>query len=116
MNELIVKFYVNIASNVLLEELMGEINFKNRDKFEIDFIKNGEFNEEKAMNFPDGFLYFPFFIEYYKENSEIMDEDVTNSKMILEHLWQNKIPVVTCCDFENSLPEKGGYQSKNTPW
>jgi len=103
MKELIVKFYVNKVSKTRLEALISEINFNDRDKFEIDFRKNDEYNATKAVNCQDGFLYFPFFIEYYKEKAEFTDEDVTNTKMILEQLRKNNIPVVTSCDFEDIL-------------
>lgn len=114
MNNLVVKIYVNTDSRKELEYLIEKMNFENKNSIEIDVVKNSNFNKSKAKEFPDGFLYFPLLIEYY--SNEIKMSDINNTKIILNELWKNSIPAVASCSYEDELPEKGGYKSKNVVW
>jgi hypothetical protein len=116
MNNLIIKIYVNINDKQELEQLVEKLNLKNKKYFEIDIEKNNDFSEEKSKEFPDGFMYFPFIISYYNNSNLYTDEDVNNSKIIIEKLWKNNIPAIAASDYEDKLPENGGYKSKNVPW
>ena len=35
---------------------------------------------------------------------------------LLPLLWERGIPAVAACDYEDELPEKGGYKSRAVPW
>jgi hypothetical protein len=115
MNNLTVKFFVGGTSKQKLEALIESLDFENENSFEIDIVKNSDFNESESKKFPDGFLSFPFLIEYYS-NGEVKTADIFNATVILEELWKNNIPAIASCDFEDKLPENGGYKSKNIPW
>lgn len=116
MNDLIVRFYVNEENKQFLTEIITNLNLKNKDSFELEIHKNDEFDYKKSQEFPDGFLYFINFLEYFKDEDKYLEEDIYNSRLILETLWENNIPSVAACDFEEELPEQGGYKSKNIPW
>jgi hypothetical protein len=61
-----------------------------------------------AREFPSGFLRFRYQIE-------VADgRDV--APRLLRCLWDNGIPAVASCDFEDEMPENGGYKSRNVPW
>lgn len=87
-----------------------------KDKYSIEVRPNDEYDEMKQRIFPDGFLYFPFSIEI-----DILD-DMPNMHIIkevgriLKFLWVNNYSAIASCEFEDLLPEKGGYKSRNIPW
>lgn len=116
MNNLIARFNVNIASKEDLELLLSNIQFKSTGTFELDIMKNVEYDNEKSKEFPDGFLYFKYTVEYYKNENTVDEYDIQNSESILKILWENDIPAIIICNFEDKLSEKGGYKSKNIPW
>lgn len=116
MNELIVRFYVNEKNKNILKAIISKLNLKNKDCFVIDINKNDEYDDNKAREFPDGFLYFSNFIEYLKDEAQYSNDDIYNSKLILKTLWNSGIPAIASCDFEEKLPKTGGYKSKDIPW
>lgn len=79
--------------------------------FEIYIRPNDEADTDKASLFPDGFLYFNYYMELYFETNR-----VEKTNQILAILWSNLIPAVAVCDYEDMLYEKGGYKSKKIPW
>jgi len=113
---LIFKIFVDHHSRNELKSLIDEMNFENKTSFAIDIVKNNDFDKSKRKEFPDGFLYFPFLVEYYSSDSIVKASDIHNTGIILTELWKNNVPAVASCDYENILPEKGGYKSKNIPW
>ena len=110
MNELIVKFYINKINKIDLENLLDNINLKSKEEFDLDIIKNNEFDTEKSNIFPDGFLYFEYIIKYYKNDNSITDYDIENTKNILKAFWNNNYTAIAVCDFEDKLPENRGYK------
>jgi hypothetical protein len=101
-------------------ELVGatkiEVSFIEKDFFEISIYKNDAFDVTRQTEFPDGFLCFQFIIEIgFKENYEI-DKCVFEVSKILEYLWSINIASVAFCEYEELLPNKGGYNSSVTPW
>jgi hypothetical protein len=114
MGNLTVKFFINGVAQNELEVLINRMKLEDKDSFEIDVIKNVDFNESRNKEFPDGFLYFPLIMEYYSNDTKI--SDINNTRTILIELWKNNISAVASCDFENELPENGGYKSKAIPW
>lgn len=83
---------------------------------EVDIVKNDMFEAEKIVTFPDGFLYFSFLAEFYFHPDLQTDQWILFTRKILLKLWENNIPAIASCDFEEALPEKGGYKSLSIPW
>ena len=85
--------------------------------FEIDLMRNKEADFEAAMTFPDGFLYFNYYADiFFKEDLEDGQVVIDMLKDLLEWLWGNDYAAVASCDYENLLPENGGYKSEKIPW
>ena len=77
--------------------------------FTIDILKNKEFDAEKSKDFPDGFLCFPYFLDIdCTENTEKQKYIKMIGNLIL-YLWGKKCQLVVSSDFEEELPNKGGY-------
>jgi hypothetical protein len=69
--------------------------------------RNDEHDEARAREFPDGFLYFCYTIEAGPQPLVAR---------LLRLLWDAGIPAVAACDYEDELPEAGGYKSRGIPW
>lgn len=79
-------------------------------EYEVDVRINEDFDSNKRKEFPDGFLYYPFYldIEPFKEvEQKIYQESLSR---LLEALWNQNCKAVTACDFEEELPRRGGYR------
>jgi hypothetical protein len=103
-----------INSKLSKEQIINDLenNFSNELKTIDLFIDNNEdFENGDLRSFPDGFLYFKYYLEVESNNN--IQQFISS---LLNYLWQKDISAVASCDFENSLPEKGGYNSKNIPW
>jgi hypothetical protein len=74
-------------------------------RFDVD--GNHARDDERARDFPDGFLYFRYVIDVGP------DEPVAR---LLRLLWDNGIPAVAASDGDDDLPENGGYKSRAVPW
>lgn len=109
MNYLIAKIFVKVESQ---EDILKYIDVQYEN---IDILKNPERDDVKGKIFPDGFLFFPYIVEIYS-NQSVDDGYISKIKKILLGFWHSGYPAVIACDFEEKLPEKGGYKSKNTPW
>ena len=101
----------NKISGLLDYKLVRNLSIES-DFFSIDIFKNKEFDEEKAKEFPDGFLYFPYFLDV-----DIIDESREKEfkeiiKKIMFHLWSEECQLVVSCDFEHELPHNGGYKQR----
>ena len=106
---------LNSLSDFLHMELIDN-SYIEKPYCSIEVRKNDDFDEVKLKKFPDGFLYFPFCIEIDIDeniNVNVIANDVSS---ILTFLWTNNYAAVASCDFENLLPENGGYKSRNIPW
>lgn len=103
------------VSNLLGAELVSN-KYVEKDGYSVEVRSNDEYDKKKEKIFPDGFLYFPFSIEI-DILDEITKEDAAGEVgRILEFLWENNYTAIASCNFENLLPEEGGYKSKNIPW
>jgi hypothetical protein len=69
--------------------------------------RNDDRDPERAAEFPDGFLYFATLVE-------AGPQEVT--AQLLRLLWDAGIPAVAATDYEDELPEGGGYGSRRIPW
>jgi hypothetical protein len=87
------------------------------DHFDIDFNINEDFDYEESLLFPDGFLYFKYYLDiFFSPNIEDGHIIISMISDLLVWLWENSYPAVAACDYEDLLPEKGGYGSPNIPW
>jgi hypothetical protein len=84
------------------------------DTFELSLFKNDDFKACEGKKFPDGFLYFSFFLEINSiAEKNLFIESIGN---LLKTLWEGNFPAVAACDFEKALPCNGGYGSEEIPW
>jgi len=82
---------------------------------EMDVQLNEEFDEKRRAEFPDGFLYFRYVVEMYTSPGEEAQCRHLVAK-IVGYFWSNTIPCVAACDYEDELPNRGGYNSTAVPW
>ena len=81
---------------------------------------NEDFNETKQIEFPDGFLFFPYYLEIEPAIINLDEEEI---KRYFEQistlsicLWSENISAITACDFEELLTNNGGYKSLQVPF
>jgi hypothetical protein len=82
---------------------------------EIDVQRNDEFDETQRLEFPDGFLNFRFLVEVYTDDAGTPHCSHVVIQM-LEYFWAQGFPAVAACDYEDDLPNGGGYKSQSIPW
>ena len=72
-----------------------ELNFA---AFEMTLKENNEHDRNKLRTYPDGFLYYEITaeLEIYEDHIRVTDE-------ILEMLWDNGLPAVVSCEYEEEL-------------
>jgi hypothetical protein len=82
---------------------------------EVDVQRNDEFDETARLEFPDGFLSFGLLVELYTDDPAT-PRCAGAAARILEYLWAQDFPAVAACDYEDQLPNGGGYKSTAVPW
>lgn len=83
---------------------------------EIEVRPNSEWDAALAKQFPDGFLFFPYRLEYYPEAGASREDQIALVSSSLTALWSQGIAVVAVCDYEDELPRNGGYHDRSVPW
>lgn len=78
---------------------------------EVVLIRNEDYDAKRRRLFPDGFVHFRYMLDLYLDES-----DIPRVARLLNALWDEGIPAVAACAFEDQLPERGGYRSRNIPW
>ena len=86
------------------------------DDFAIVFTLNGGYNAILEKVFPDGFLFFKYRLEISFEDNVNISFCVEMVGKILVHLWKEGVTAIASADYEETLPEKGGYKSYLIPW
>ncbi len=81
---------------------------------EIYYDQNVDYNKSKEVEFPDGFLYFNYIIDIEIQLDHQKLIHTINS--ILKNLWDNNIPAIAACDYEDELLKKGGYKDETIPF
>ena len=106
-----------VDADVTETELMGMIGQLLTDgpdtRAEMEFFVNEDFDEKRRKLFPDGFIYFRYFVDLYMSTPE---DKVPVVATILRQLWYWGFPAVAACNYEDQLPEHGGYKSRAVPW
>lgn len=101
--------------NLLHAELASNAYIQ-KNGFSIEVRQNEEYDEKKAKYFPDGFLYFPFSVEIDIQDDISKADAAKEISIILKFLWESNHTAIASCEFEELLPESGGYKSKAIPW
>jgi hypothetical protein len=110
--DLYCKMYVAIEKSrdeliTLLPTLTGgEVSFRTIRSSQslIDVVSNDDFDKELMRN-PDGFVYFPYYLEIEpaNENGADLDEYKSMLKNLLVSLKEFGAQVVPSCDFEDEF-------------
>ena len=82
----------------------------------IDVLYNSDRDEKHCKDFPDGFLFFRYCIEIYPVSGHTPESRKRIILEMLNYLWSQSWPAVAACDYENELPNNGGYKSPLGPW
>jgi hypothetical protein len=101
--------------NLLHAELANDAYIE-KNGFSIDVRRNQDYDEKKGKYFRDGFLYFPFCIKIDILDGISKIEAAQEVSIILKFLWEKNHTAIASCDFEELLPESGGYKRKSSPW
>lgn len=83
---------------------------------EVEVRKNDGWDAARAIQFPDGFLFFRYRLEFYAEAKVPLGEQARTVSRMLTALWSQGIAAVAACDYEDELPRKGGYKELTVPW
>lgn len=82
---------------------------------EVVVVKNEDYDTRRRAQFPQGFLYFRYYIDLYMPE-EGRKAQAALVSLLLQELWDMGIPAVAASPFEDLLPERGGYKSRAIPW
>jgi hypothetical protein len=86
------------------------------ENINIQVMTNDEFDLSKVDDLKEGFLSYRYTFEIWQsgnESSRIKFSAIL-SKLLID-LWAHNVPAIACYEFEEDLPEKGGYLSSNVP-
>lgn len=85
---------------------------------EVEVLPNLDFDSRKRKQFPDGFLHFQQLVEIFPDESQnqSLDNQIQLVSMILNGLWSRRVPAIAACDYEDHLPNNGGYKSTQVPF
>ncbi|MEZ0609900.1 hypothetical protein ACAW74_15385 [Fibrella sp. WM1] len=109
--DLYAKIYLySSAAKPQVDELLFKLTI-NLKSIDWSVAKNDDFNSEKAIQFPNGFLFFPYMIEVDPSPSADPVIYLNEIATLLNLLWKEGISAVTAANFENQLPEQGGYKN-----
>lgn len=76
---------------------------------EIDVNKNEDFDDKKRELVPDGFIYSKYYLDIEPKEDIGQQDYISSIGDLLKSLWDNGLKSVAACDFEEELPQKGGY-------
>ena len=74
---------------------------------EVDIERNEDFHPLERYS---DFLFFRYYLDIEPTPNTGESDYIDLIGAILVHLWQNKIPAVAACDFEDRLPNQGHRQ------
>ena len=77
---------------------------------EIDVNKNEDFDDEKRELVPDGFIYSKYYLDIEPKEDIGQQDYISSIGDLLKSLWGSGLKSVAACDFEEELPQKGGYR------
>ena len=101
----------------LLNAEKTAISFIETDFYEISIHPNKEYNSEREREFPDGFLFFKYIIDIGFDKTSNQKKCIEEVSKILNWLWETAdMSAIASCNYEDLLPNKGGYKAKEIPW
>jgi hypothetical protein len=128
LNELGCKIFVNavspprelaelISKALSLENSTGPVSTVIRDEVgEWELRRNEDRGTISERQFPDGFLHFPYVLEFYPRLGVKHEVEVDGVARLLEQLWAGGFPAVASCQYEDELRHQGGYGDASLPW
>ena len=109
--------FVSVIACLVKGEIRGHLqNTIECPACTIDILNSDDFDCQRRKKFPDGFLFFRYFIEIYPRPRFDQTARIQTVSTILQHLWKHGYSAVAACDYEQMLPEQGGYKSQRVPW
>lgn len=78
---------------------------------EIDVVANDDFDEAKSEEVPDGFLFYPYYIDMEPGRDVFPEKYISEVGSLLKGLWNLGWKAVAACNFEHELPKKGGFRA-----
>ncbi|RYY36004.1 MAG: hypothetical protein EOP46_07990 [Sphingobacteriaceae bacterium] len=115
INEQEIESWINLIAELIAAEVIDS-KYVDKSGFLLEIRRNEDYDKQKAKEFPDGFLYFPFCIEIEIDELIISPSTISDINKILKKLWDNKKAAVTSSPFEQLLSKSGGYKNRETPW
>lgn len=119
-DDLYCKIYVNSDKNIdefskdiekIIPIKQDEFYSFEGEKFTLDVLRNKDYDKVKCNEFPNGFLFFKFNLETNCAESEV-SEYIKFVSSLISSLWRLGMKVVASCDFEEVLPNQGGYNKR----
>jgi hypothetical protein len=83
---------------------------------EVEVRGNSDSDPGRATQFPDGFLFFRYRVELCVPAKAATEEQIAAVSVMLNALWSQGIVAIAVCDYEDDLPQKGGYKDRSLPW
>lgn len=105
-------------NNYVIKSIDGKMDFSTilAGNVNIHVMTNDDYDEAKVHDLKDGFLNYRFTFEVWQSVSEPTRANFSAVlSKLLTNFWANNIPAVACYEFEEDLPENGGYLSHNVP-
>lgn len=126
MNEIDLGSEIYVDTNTERENLtyaLGQLFGSSPDKYnnvetsigELSVLKNDDFDEQIRKDEENGFLYYRYLLEIEPTEEFGKENAVEFVGKILDYLWSQGCPAVASCDYEELLPNNGGYKSPNVP-
>ncbi|KKD39168.1 hypothetical protein [Limnoraphis robusta] len=84
------------------------------ESVEIELRDNESFEQKLCKEATNRFLYFPYYIEVDPFPEQTQENQIDLVSKILEYSWSSGFEVVASCDYEEQLPNSGGYKQKLT--
>lgn len=115
--DLYCKIFVNFQGDrlELFEKLKGFLKFNSAEmnsiitnSANIDIYRNEDFNPTTHGDF----LFFEYFLEVYPTEIGSLETQIEIISKLLLYFWELKIYAVAACDFEDKLPQNGGYKDQ----
>lgn len=110
------KININELVRLVAKSIPGRIDLCSviTPECEIEVRNNDDFDNNKRSEFPDGFLYYRFYLDLDQTEGTDRGSYIESISRLLEDLWLLSYRAVAACDFEEELPRKGGYNWQTT--
>ena len=83
-------------------------------EFQVDLVMNEDFDETKRMQGDVQFIFYRYYLDIEPAEHAQRERYVASVGSLLNELWKLGYKAVAACDFEDELPECGGYKSSFT--